>query len=166
MLQQRALCGFSCYPLCLWFLSLTCGHIFRQMEACAIPGVWCWRVFDCHRYVCEGISGFIINLARSRHHHHSADTYAVEDAVPVLSPGTVRPGHFRLAGDAEGYRTARARLFPKGISPNFSKNAEVCTHGYGPVLETSTACVTPAHTVLVESCRHGVTCCAIRMASP
>lgn len=68
-------------------------------------------------------------LVRPRHHHHSADTYAVEDAAPVLSPGTARPGRFHLAGGAEGYRTARARPLPSGVSLNFSKHEEISSRG-------------------------------------
>lgn len=54
----------------------------------------------------------------------------------VLFPGTVRPGHFRLAGGTEGYRTARAWPLPDGVSLNFAKHMEVCAHGEEPVFET------------------------------
>lgn len=94
------------------------------------------------------------------------DTYAAEDAAPVPSLGTACPGRFRLAGGAEGYRTARARLLPDGVSLNFSKHTEICTCGEEPVFETQTACVTPAHAALQGSCGRSVPRSAIGMASP
>lgn len=66
---------------------------------------------------------------RPRHPQGSADTYAVEDAVTVISAGTVCPRRFRLAGGTGRYRTARMGPLPSGISLNVSKNMEVCVHG-------------------------------------
>lgn len=119
-----------------WPLVLPAVHVVSPSEpraACEANTSLCHTLGTVLARVCllsvhlRGDLRFYHELVRPRHCQGSADTYAAEDAVSVLSLGTAYPERFHLAGGTGGYRTAR--VLPDGVSLNFSQHMETGGHG-------------------------------------